>query len=163
MFLRSAYDYYGWEGSYYQLEDNPNITSCTGSVSGLNESSCKDVLTCNWADRCDFVKINLNCQDVDGFINYVSLIYCTFGQELFPLTIIILVGWIILLFIGLAVSADDYFCPSIEVLTQMMRLSQNIAGVTLLALGNGAPDIFSALAGIGQVNASFCIFMDIFS
>ena len=34
----------------------------------------------------------------------------------------------------------------------LLRLSQNIAGVTLLALGNGAPDIFSALAGIGQVN-----------
>ena len=33
----------------------------------------------------------------------------------------------------------------------LCRLSQNIAGVTLLALGNGAPDIFSAVAGIGQV------------
>ena len=31
-----------------------------------------------------------------------------------------------------------------------LRLSQNIAGVTIMALGNGAPDIFSALAGIGQ-------------
>ena len=30
--------------------------------------------------RCDFVQINQNCQDVDGFINYVSLIYCTFGK-----------------------------------------------------------------------------------
>ena len=39
----------------------------------------------------------------------------------------------------------------------MLRLSQNIAGVTLLALGNGAPDIFSALAGIGQVNASLIL------
>ena len=31
-----------------------------------------------------------------------------------------------------------------------LRLSQNIAGVTIMALGNGAPDIFSAMAGIGQ-------------
>jgi sodium/potassium/calcium exchanger 6 len=30
----------------------------------------------------------------------------------------------------------------------MHRLSQNVAGVTIMALGNGAPDIFSSLAGI---------------
>ena len=28
------------------------------------------------------------------------------------------------------------------------RLSQNIAGVTVLAFGNGAPDIFSSMAGV---------------
>jgi len=48
------------------------------------------------------------------------------------------------------VSADNYFCPSIEAISKTLGLSQNIAGVTLLALGNGAPDIFSSLAGIGQ-------------
>ena len=36
------------------------------------------------------------------------------------------------------------------ILMRLSRLSQNIAGVTIMALGNGAPDIFSALAGIGQ-------------
>ena len=30
------------------------------------------------------------------------------------------------------------------------RLSHNIAGVTILAFGNGAPDIFSSLAGVGN-------------
>ena len=30
------------------------------------------------------------------------------------------------------------------------RLSQNIAGVTILAFGNGAPDIFAALASVNQ-------------
>jgi sodium/potassium/calcium exchanger 6 len=30
------------------------------------------------------------------------------------------------------------------------RLSPNMAGVTILAFGNGAPDIFSSLAGISN-------------
>ena len=37
--------------------------------------------------RCYFVQNNDNCQDVDGFVNYVSLIYCTAGRSLFPLTV----------------------------------------------------------------------------
>ena len=32
----------------------------------------------------------------------------------------------------------------------LLRLPQNIAGVTILAFGNGAPDIFSALASVQQ-------------
>ena len=32
----------------------------------------------------------------------------------------------------------------------MLRLSANLAGVTILAFGNGAPDIFSSLAGISN-------------
>merc|ERR1719347_962462 len=72
------------------------------------------------------------------------------GQTLFPLTIILLLLWLLLLFIALAVSADDYFCPNIEVISKTLRLSQNIAGVTVMAFGNGAPDVFSSLAGIGQ-------------
>ena len=94
----------------------------------------------------------------------MDIIYCTMGHSLFPLTIIIYVIWLLVLFIALAVSADDYFCPAIEVISKtlrfpdfllivirsLLRLSQNIAGVTIMALGNGAPDIFSSLAGIGQ-------------
>ena len=90
MFLRSPYDYYfGGSENGFQFEHNPHITV-------NNESSCSDVLTYDdWDDRydmcitkhkiifvfrCYFVKHNENCLDVDGFINYVSLIYCTFGK-----------------------------------------------------------------------------------
>jgi solute carrier family 24 (sodium/potassium/calcium exchanger), member 6 len=52
------------------------------------------------------------------------------------------------LFIGLGVTADSFFCPSLRVIADKMRLSQNIAGVTFLAFGNGAPDVFSAIAAI---------------
>ena len=49
-----------------------------------------------------------------------------------------------LLFVSLS------FCPALKVMSQVLRLSQNVAGVTLLALGNGSPDIFSAFAAINQ-------------
>ena len=42
------------------------------------------------------------------------------------------------------------FCPALTVMSQVLHLSQNVAGVTLLALGNGSPDIFSAFAAINQ-------------
>lgn len=42
------------------------------------------------------------------------------------------------------------FCPALTVMSSVLRLSQNVAGVTLLALGNGAPDIFSAYAAVNQ-------------
>ena len=46
MFLRSPYDYYGWEKSYYQLEDNSNITVD-------NTSACSEVLNQNWSERLE--------------------------------------------------------------------------------------------------------------
>ena len=53
------------------------------------------------------------------------------------------------LFIGmylLASTADLYLSPALETLTVKFKLSDSFAGVTMLALGNGAPDVFSAIA-----------------
>lgn len=41
------------------------------------------------------------------------------------------------------------FCPALAVLSDVMGLSENLAGVTILAFGNGSPDIFTALADFG--------------
>ncbi|KAI8127070.1 mitochondrial, Sodium/potassium/calcium exchanger 6 [Lucilia cuprina] len=40
------------------------------------------------------------------------------------------------------------FCPSLEMLSKVMGLSEHLAGVTLLAFGNGSPDLFTSLASI---------------
>lgn len=37
------------------------------------------------------------------------------------------------------------FCPSLSVIASVLRLSESIAGVTILAFGNGSPDIFTSL------------------
>jgi len=89
-------------------------------------------------------------QDSDGLINYVEVLYCDFGVEKAYLAIGVFAIWTFVLFVALAISTDDYFCPNLASISKTLRLPQNIAGVTILAAGNGAPDIFSALASVQQ-------------
>ena len=83
--------------------------------------------------RCYFAKNNDNCSDADGFVHYIILLYCTFGKTLFPLAIILYLAWLLVLFIALAVSADDYFCPAIEIISKVLRwVNQNTVCAILL-------------------------------
>ena len=40
------------------------------------------------------------------------------------------------------------FCPSLKVLSRLLGLSESVAGVTLVAFGNAAPDLFTSVAGL---------------
>ncbi|KAI1293578.1 putative sodium/calcium exchanger 7 [Halotydeus destructor] len=100
------------------------------------------------AEQCSFISNTLDCEGHGGFLNYLELFYCTIGAtgKALPLLASSLV--LLLFFIGLGVTADDFLCPSLLVISKHLRLSQNVAGVTFLAFGNGAPDIFSSMAGV---------------
>lgn len=54
---------------------------------------------------------------------------------------------VIYLFIGLAIVADDFFCPALDVLADDLNLSQDVAGATLMAAGGSAPELFANLIG----------------
>lgn len=51
---------------------------------------------------------------------------------------------------NLGSTADSYLSPSLEAISRKLSCSESLAGVTLLALGNGAPDAFSAIAAAGD-------------
>jgi len=50
----------------------------------------------------------------------------------------------------LASTADIYLSPALETMTVKFGLSDSLAGVTLLAFGNGAPDVFSSISAAGD-------------
>ncbi|KAM3220761.1 cation/calcium exchanger 1 isoform X2 [Capsicum annuum] len=92
-------------------------------------------------EKCTYVKFHEGCKP-NGYIFYLQLFYCTFSQIL---GYILLALWLILLFYLLGDTASSYFCSSLEGLSKSLKLSPIIAGVTLLSLGNGAPDLFSSI------------------
>lgn len=47
---------------------------------------------------------------------------------------------------NLASTADDYLSPALEYIVLRFKISESLAGVTFLAFGNGAPDVFSSIA-----------------
>ena len=46
----------------------------------------------------------------------------------------------------MASTADSYLSPALSLIAKRLRMSESLAGVTLLALGNGAPDVFASFS-----------------
>eukprot|EP00053_Salpingoeca_punica_P013705 m.124009 g.124009 ORF g.124009 m.124009 type:complete len:675 (-) comp16276_c0_seq2:426-2450(-) len=103
-------------------------------------------------DACYFVKTADSCAPDGGFINYLEAAYCTMPL---PLAAIILVFWLLILFVALGSTAEEFFCPALAVISKVLKLNDNVAGVTFLALGNGAPDIFSVFSSVNHVKDGF--------
>ena len=49
-------------------------------------------------------------------------------------------------FYVLSYTADDYLSPSLEKIANTFKMSESLAGVTLMAFGAGAPDVFASLS-----------------
>ena len=62
-------------------------------------------------------------QESDGYLNYVEILYCHFGgnPQMAILAMSIFLVWLCILFIGLAISADDYFCPNLASISKTLR------------------------------------------
>ncbi|XP_039092400.1 mitochondrial sodium/calcium exchanger protein isoform X2 [Hyaena hyaena] len=111
---------------------------------------CREVCSLNISDRCDFIRTNPDCRSEGGYLNYLEDIFCHFPPNLLPLAVTIYAFWLLYLFLILGVTAAKFFCPNLSAISTLLKLSHNVAGVTFLAFGNGAPDIFSALVAFSD-------------
>jgi sodium/potassium/calcium exchanger 6 len=82
------------------------------------------------------------------------MFYCglsdAFGDTGMYIMFVLVGGFLI--FLGmylLSDTADAYLSPCLEFITERMSCNESLAGVTLLAFGNGAPDVFGSIAASG--------------
>ncbi|XP_052194406.1 cation/calcium exchanger 5 [Diospyros lotus] len=108
--------------------------------------SCSSILQTPIQNRCSFSL--LHCPgDSNGLLNYFSLHFCYFNQNPF-VSIPFLSLTVLLLFYILVKTAQDRFSVVVTKLSAHLNLSPSMGAVTLLALGNGAPDVFASVAAV---------------
>ncbi|NXP20815.1 NCLX protein, partial [Scytalopus superciliaris] len=120
---------------------------------------CWEVRKHNSSEWCSFIQSTPDCQMDGGFLDYLHGVFCVFPPRLLPLAVTLYALWLLYLFIILGVTAEKFFCPNLSAISTNLKLSHNVAafsltsplhGVTFLAFGNGAPDVFSAVVAFSD-------------
>nr|DAD33586.1 TPA_asm: hypothetical protein HUJ06_012437 [Nelumbo nucifera] len=132
----------------HPFNNQPHPTSIIPHRSLLNQSSpsCSSILQIPPHRRCSF-SISHCGGDSNGLFNYSSLHFCVFGENRF-LSIPCLALILLLQFYILVKTAQDRFSIVVTKLATLLNLSPSMGAVTLLALGNGAPDVFASVAAV---------------
>ena len=108
-------------------------------------STCEPESIAAATDKCNFTAQNC-VDDFSGIAcSYVELEFCSLGGSGAALGALS-AALLLVLISGLGSTADVFFIPQLNYLSALLRLSPDVAGITLLALGNGAPDVFTAIA-----------------
>ncbi|KAH7401715.1 Sodium/calcium exchanger protein-domain-containing protein [Phaeosphaeria sp. MPI-PUGE-AT-0046c] len=106
-------------------------------------------------DQCAFVLAN--CPDEEaGVVSYLTLYYCRMPKAK-PVAFVLITLWLGMLFSTIGIAASDFFCVNLNTIASLLGMSESLAGVTLLAFGNGSPDVFSTFAAFRTHAASLAV------
>ncbi|KAI0279739.1 Sodium/calcium exchanger protein-domain-containing protein [Russula aff. rugulosa BPL654] len=95
-------------------------------------------------DQCELVYDTCPTSDTFLSIPYLQIYFCA-SPTARPFVIVGLLLWL------------DFFCPNLATIAQLLNLDENVAGVTLLAFGNGSPDVFATFAALRTNAGSLAI------
>ncbi|TKA71129.1 hypothetical protein B0A55_08210, partial [Friedmanniomyces simplex] len=106
-------------------------------------------------DQCAFIKTHC-AEDEAGFAAYLDMFYCRLPHAK-PVAFFLLVAWLGMLFSTIGIAASDFFCINLSTIAAILGMSESMAGVTLLAFGNGSPDVFSTFAAMSTNSGSLAV------
>jgi len=84
-----------------------------------------------------------NCEAA-SMLDFYKLYFCYLQANDFIFYPIGLITLAVAFFL-LSFTADEFLSPSLQEISKTFKLSESLAGVTLMAMGGGAPDLFASL------------------
>jgi len=115
------------------------------------EGTCK---MCTCQDKRDFKP---NCTGNDGkpvppaekndcAANFPNDVFS--DDQLAKGAVILHIIGIIYMFYALALVCDEFFVPSLDVITEKLGITPDVAGATFMAAGGSAPELFTSIIGV---------------
>ena len=52
------------------------------------------------------------------------------------------------MFVGIAIICDDFFVPALEIICEVLQLSDDVAGATFMAAGSSAPELAASTVSL---------------
>lgn len=77
-----------------------------------------------------------------------------FPEDLFSIKerrngyIVLHIAGVIYMFVALAIVCDEFFIPALDVITEKLNISEDVAGATFMAAGGSAPELFTSIIGL---------------
>ena len=62
--------------------------------------------------------------------------------------IILHIFGLVYMFVALAIVCDEFFIPALDVITEKLEISEDVAGATFMAAGGSAPELFTSIIGV---------------
>eukprot|EP00039_Didymoeca_costata_P012989 m.190723 g.190723 ORF g.190723 m.190723 type:complete len:660 (+) comp15643_c0_seq3:290-2269(+) len=137
--------------------EKPELYNDTRKISN---NTCTITENRTAADKCELKNITEDCycslviNDVacrfESRIPYMQFIFCEHEKQKSWRIIsgLLLCLWLVFLFANVALLVDLRLVPNLATLSEYFNIGDVTAGVTLLALGNGAADIFTAMSSV---------------
>lgn len=134
--LRLAFPQQHQQGQQFNRHTAPPVLGGQGGSCSVEEHA---------SDLCAYLSTAPECVP-PSLVNYTWLYYCAPLPR--AIVIIACLVWIVLLFYWLAVAADAFLSPSLQNIATGFGIPNDVAGLTFMALANGAPDVFSTFAAV---------------
>lgn len=100
-----------------------------------------------WEEKCE--ALPESCEEMQDFLNFFAIFICQFQGNMIYLTIFSILA-VYLIFSNICALVDEYISGAIVYVTEYYKMSEALAGVTLLAMANGAGDVVTALVSSGS-------------